>query len=393
VADLLIHVLHISCDFPDALNSQKTPAVANLIRQSPSLQHTVISLNRTAHPGRSTICERSGNVYSVSFLGLAYGIGLRHFLAKAADRVLEIMQRENLQPDIIHAHKLSFEGPITYTLSRSLGIPMAVSVRGDTDFKVLRVKRTYREKYREILRHSRAAFFIAPWAQRELAARWPDAMPDHSVVLPNIVDLDFGMRPPAAAHSERLVMIGHVKDFRRKNFVRLIEAVDQCRKSNPRISLDIIGSGSPEAMRRLQRAIDRTKHPAAFCLRGHLPRNEIEKVLPEYAALVLPSYPETFGMVYLEALHAGIPIIHSSGAGVDGYFDGQGIAVAVDPGSVDSIAAAILTVLEEQRPMKERIRTLTDADFFRKFDTASIVQTYESTISTVLSPDFSAKSR
>ncbi len=307
--------------------------------------------------------------------------------------MLQLMLRDKLRPDIIHSHKLSFEGPISYTLSRELGIPMAISVRGDTDFKVLRIKRTYWERYREILRHSRAAFFLAPWAQRTLAARWPDVMPKHCAVLPNIVDLDFGARPPAAVDSERLVTIGHLKDVRRKNFVRLIQAVDRCRKSHSRLSLDIIGGGDSKAIRRLQRAIGQTGDPAAFSLRGHLSREEINKILPEYAALVLPSYPETFGMVYLEALHAGIPIIHSRGAGVDGYFDQQGIAVAVDPGSVDSIAAAISKVVGEQRQMKERIRTLAAADFFRKFDTTRIVQTYATTIAAVLGPDFKANSR
>lgn len=36
---------------------------------------------------------------------------------------------------------------------------------------------------------------------------------------------------------------------------------------------------------------------------------------------VMPSKPETFGLVYVEALSQGLPILYAKGEGFDGYFD------------------------------------------------------------------------
>ena len=45
------------------------------------------------------------------------------------------------------------------------------------------------------------------------------------------------------------------------------------------------------------------------------------ETLNGYTALVLPTLRETFGMVYIEALFAGVPILYSQDRGVDGFFD------------------------------------------------------------------------
>jgi glycosyltransferase involved in cell wall biosynthesis len=56
---------------------------------------------------------------------------------------------------------------------------------------------------------------------------------------------------------------------------------------------------------------------------------------------VMPSFKETFGVVYLEALSQGLPILHSIGQGVDGFFDDSRVSEAVDPGSIADIARGI----------------------------------------------------
>ena len=35
----------------------------------------------------------------------------------------------------------------------------------------------------------------------------------------------------------------------------------------------------------------------------------------------MPSFPETFGLVYVEAMSQGLPIIYTKGQGIDGYFE------------------------------------------------------------------------
>jgi glycosyltransferase involved in cell wall biosynthesis len=60
----------------------------------------------------------------------------------------------------------------------------------------------------------------------------------------------------------------------------------------------------------------------------------------------MPSVRETFGLVYIEALSQGLPIIYSKGEAVDGYFDEATVGKKVNPESVSDIARAIASVRE-----------------------------------------------
>jgi len=81
---------------------------------------------------------------------------------------------------------------------------------------------------------------------------------------------------------------------------------------------------------------------------GPMPNEELLARLPAYAAFVLPSHNETFGMSYVEALLAGVPILYSKGTGIDGFVDDVSAAWAVDPCSEDAIAQGLLRMLSAQ---------------------------------------------
>ena len=60
-----------------------------------------------------------------------------------------------------------------------------------------------------------------------------------------------------------------------------------------------------------------------------------------HTVFAMPSFRETFGIVYLEALSQGLPIIHSRGQGIDGLFAPNGVSEGVDPHLDTSLADAI----------------------------------------------------
>jgi glycosyltransferase involved in cell wall biosynthesis len=56
---------------------------------------------------------------------------------------------------------------------------------------------------------------------------------------------------------------------------------------------------------------------------------------------VMPSVKETFGLVYIEALSQGLPIIYCKGEGVDGFFEENEVGVSVKPDSVIEIVDSV----------------------------------------------------
>jgi glycosyltransferase involved in cell wall biosynthesis len=72
----------------------------------------------------------------------------------------------------------------------------------------------------------------------------------------------------------------------------------------------------------------------------------MRETMARYGAMALPSCPESFGLVYLEAIAAGIPVLSSRGYALDGYFTAGYPGVKVDPKSVPAIAAGIRELIE-----------------------------------------------
>lgn len=109
-------VAHISFDYPDGINGQKTQAVKNLVTTQKSTDYVVFSLNRSSIPFRNYKISRSSNLYSLRIFGLPRGILLFFWMYIAYRRINAIIRQEEIRPDLIHAHKLTYEGIIAYLL-------------------------------------------------------------------------------------------------------------------------------------------------------------------------------------------------------------------------------------------------------------------------------------
>lgn len=85
----------------------------------------------------------------------------------------------------------------------------------------------------------------------------------------------------------------------------VVKAIVQAREQYPEISLDIYGQGSEDKV--IKKTIDELEANDYIRLMGH--SNEIEKIYPRYDAFISGSYSEGFGLTYIEALNAGLPIV------------------------------------------------------------------------------------
>jgi len=87
--------------------------------------------------------------------------------------------------------------------------------------------------------------------------------------------------------------------------------------------------------------------------------------------LVVPSFHETFGMVYAEALSQGVPVVYSRGEGFDGQFADGEVGFACDPRQPSSIASAIERVVGDYEALS--VRALAGS---QRFDWSRIADRY-----------------
>ena len=129
------------------------------------------------------------------------------------------------------------------------------------------------------------------------------------------------------------VSVGNLKPI--KDFDKLIEAFSRVKDD---ARLIIIGEG-PER-ERLESLIDKLHLTSHVKLMGQLNRSEINKIYQESHVFVLPSQSETFGVSYIEAMYAGLPVIATRCGGPESFVD-ESNGVLVPVGDISSLANAM----------------------------------------------------
>lgn len=151
--------------------------------------------------------------------------------------------------------------------------------------------------------------------------------------------------------SMNVVFIG--VDWQRKGGPQLVEAFAKVRRRNPRARLTIVGC-SPDVA------------GPGVTIVGPVPQNEVQKYLADACCFCMVSRREPFGIVYIEAMLAGLPIIASDlGATPDFVIDGvTGHRVKLD--DIDELASRLDELLSDPgkcRRMGEQARTLAQSQY------------------------------
>lgn len=186
-----------------------------------------------------------------------------------------------------------------------------------------------------------------------------------SVTIPNIVDLsEFGYDPSQLDNGTDLTTESTVHRITRfiaaasvnygKGFDILIRAYAKLLKTTPDVHLTIMGDG-PEmsAIRNLTAELgipdsQSSNGPdvhSTVSFTGSYHRREFAEALTHSDVFVLPSRSETFGLVYAEALAAGVPVIATKCGGPEDFIDDtNGILVPVEDSK--ALAEAMMTMTE-----------------------------------------------
>lgn len=374
-------IVHVTCDFPDPMVGAKTRSVQNLVENTPEYRHVVYSLNRA---------NWKTGVHALRFdtdrTALAYGAppkGLYHAsrLKPVAQWIVDDIRANGVQADVIHAHKMTVEGLIALDLTQALGAPYVVDIWGDTDLKIARARRDLDARWRQVLGDAAAVFPCAPWATDKFEAGY-GLDRAKATVLPPIVKHDsFTASNPAGA--PRLVTLFNLDVHKRKNFVGLVQAVMEVAKSIPDVTLDVWGKGGPEAIVEVAQIIEQAGAGKRVAMKGMLPEGEFESILNGYVAFVMPTLRETFGMVFIEALFSGLPILYTREWSVDGLFGPREVGYACHSHDGADIRAGLEFLIREEAALKTAIADLHARGGLDPYKRAGVVATYRGVIEAV----------
>jgi glycosyltransferase involved in cell wall biosynthesis len=361
-----MRILHLSADYPDPLQPAKTRAVANLLALADGHRHRVVSLNRVPwRPGRQAgihaldFADAAGIGHrAVAYPAPGKGVMLRRSMERLADWVGADCAESGFAPDLVHAHKLSVEGIAGARLAARWDVPLAVSVQGNTDLKIVGARPDLRPLYRRIWAEASVVFPFAPWARERLDALI-GARQGRTIALPCPGPAD-ALTPPRVTPAGVAPVIRtafNLRDAKNKNAARLIRAVGAAASAVPGIRLEIVGGGDAAAFAALAALAERAA-PGRVRFLGAVPNAEVQRLFNEAAAFALVSHRESYGMVFAEALLAGAPCLIPRGRAIDGYFPHGSVLLAADPEDEGEIAGGLVRLVREEAAFKERLAEL-----------------------------------
>ena len=243
-------------------------------------------------------------------------------------------------PDLIHAHNCFYGAVIAEVISRSFNIPFVVTEHNSqfltennldsTVFYGNSISTKEKEMFFNI--YSKCSKFVA--VSNRLMNNIGDSLPknfDKSKLdrIPNILDSNFSNVNIESFKNDKFTFlnIGSLIDL--KNHSQLLEAFALGFSKKQNVQLFIGGVGSN--LFKLQQQAEGLGISDKVKFLGYLDRKEVLKYMVECNAFVLPSLYETFGVVLIEALACGKPLIASACGGPNDIInDNNGILVPIN---------------------------------------------------------------
>lgn len=141
--------------------------------------------------------------------------------------------------------------------------------------------------------------------------------------------------------SENVKFVSVARLIALKNLNVVIQSLHSFSKRNFQYS--IIGEGSERG--RLEELMEELSMKNSVILHGWLPTKEIIRHLDNADIMILISRPETFGLVYLEAMARGCLVVGTKGEGIDGIIVNGVNGFLCDP-DVNSLLLLINKVID-----------------------------------------------
>ncbi len=249
--------------------------------------------------------------------------------AKPLARAL-LRLRQEFPYELIHAHNAVPAGEAVRRAG--IGVPLIVSVHGGDVFHTAPRYLDGAQAIRQTFRH--AALVVANSAGTERMTRALGATRTRVVHLGTDVPRD----PPPPPREPTISTVGHLVG--RKRHGDVLRTMWLLRDKHPDLNYVIVGDG-PERMTLQVLAEDLDLTPRVH-FTGQLEHAEAMARGRAAHVFVLPSVGEAFGVAYIEAMAAGVPVIGCVGeAGPEEIAaQGEGIAL-VAPADIEALAKSL----------------------------------------------------
>ncbi|MBP1915423.1 glycosyltransferase involved in cell wall biosynthesis [Lederbergia galactosidilyticus] len=253
--------------------------------------------------------------------------------------------------DTIHAHTLFSDGGTAYLLNQKYGINYVVSIR-NTDIHVFYKYGIHLRPFIfKVLENASSIVFISHAYQKKtfdlLPTKIVELIKDKTQVIPNGIDKNWFNSLPDVKNEPskklRLLFTGSLD--KNKNLSSVLKLGKLLMSENVDFILNVAGDGPLCEQYRLKTKQMGLDNRVKF--HGNISKDELICIADNSDVFILPSYKETFGISYIEAMSRGLPIIYTRNEGIDGYFPEGRVGYSIDPDDIIEMKDRLNLIVED----------------------------------------------
>lgn len=260
--------------------------------------------------------------------------------------------------DCIHAYTLFTDGNCARKLCKKFGVPYVVAVRNTDVNNFFRTMPHLRKRGIKIMQDAKAVFFLSESYKNQVLEKYvptqhKEEIEKKSYIIPNGIDefwhknLFTEKKDPVNKNDIKLIYAGRID--KNKNIPATLSAIKLLKQDGYNATLTVVGKIIDK---KVFDTIKRDEH--ASCLPPQ-PKEELINLYRNNDIFVMPSYTESFGLVYVEAISQGLPVVYSKGQGFDNQFEEGVVGYKADAYSIESISRAIIRIVENYEEITQNI--------------------------------------
>jgi len=269
-----------------------------------------------------------------------------------ASKMAQVALRENL--DLLHVHYAVPHATSAYLarkiVEKKKRLPVITTLHG-TDITLVGNDPSYFDITKFSIEESDAVTAVSQYLKNQTIYRF--GINKTIEVIPNFVDIDRfsprteGVKKCFAEPDEKVLM--HISNFRPvKRIPDIIEVFEGVSKQ-VRSRLVLIGSG-PEKER--ARELVREKGLEDIV---HFPgtQNDVSRLIACADIYMLLSSHESFGLTALEAMSCGVPVLGTSGSGMDEFIGDGDAGLLYEVGDIEGMIEGCVRILKDRELAKK----------------------------------------
>lgn len=294
---------------------------------------------------------------------------IEYFRQEALMHLYPYILRYFGKPEIIHAQFLNY-AVISVKLAKSENIPLVVTEHSSflnaeklSSAVIKRARKAY----------SACDSIIA--VSESLSQSIKKKIGFDSVVINNIAEISPSSIGYTKPNSEAFIFAAAGLLLERKGFDLLIDAFSNVVKVYPNTYLTIYGDGPQR--RNLEDRVRKKSLVSNIRFHGSYDRSNIPELYKEVNAFVLASRMETFGVVYIEAMSVGLPVIATICGGPENFVNDK-VGYLIEKENIQQLTDAMIKMIENRnRFNSDEIKAYAVENFSPRIVAEKITHVYE----------------